>query len=1382
MSFSRGILGAALAALTTLIGGEAAYGLWGELSYMFFDGAPLPAEARAIAYGAFWLVQTLVAGGKSAGSKVLNLGRVAALVVGAYFFWSWNAGDASTVWEATMATMPSLSSPSAFVPSVPAEFWKHALMTTGVWMTLGSVLPDYAQRMSSAGRVAKGQIAWLPLLTACTALVASSMAQAPNLALYAVVATAALVTNATANFVGPMTALGGSSPGMGAAFAVSCAIACAAPLVMTWQQTVAAASWAVGVGSLLVAPVAGVMLADYWIMRGRVVDRSQLDANTGPGGVYHYLGGVNLRAIAAFLVGVAPDLISVARGASSLFGGSVSAAAMGADAFLSAYVVNMEYSSMIGFAVSFMAYLLFSVLFTPDSLKIARAEARRMRDEDDALAKELAAAKADPYVDGPSVTKYANAVASTASMATAGGSPKKNGGNREANVNAEPAMMAATSAVATEEPVQAATATPTFFVRGKKSAKNEFIVNSPTNSGGRPEPPDSDGDDVDDEAILTFYRAASDRVDAALRPAMASRADARNNLRMLAKERQIMLEGHVENKLVMSMQEVRYEVMQMNLLIAEAELAAAEIEQDLAEARAFFEAEVEDDVEEIEARLDRDPGTGRLADAVQEAVAERRARFATARRDAVDASGAARDAVAATRNAGEQADNAANELRAEDETRSLLRNWAVAVGTWELPPILDVPMLPMSDEEAAQRSKEDLRRSEYESKVRAERENESIRRREEDARRAAAEADIRRAEEEERRIQSREEERRRSAADEVQRLEALIQSVTDSLQTTKSSMSNTVNLRRAEEDANVEREDQRRDLAAADKARAQTEIKAAEEREAARRAEFERKVDTSAAQEKLRRAEELERREAWDAETAALEEEETKKRADEDAGREASLRKVYAARDNLAVVVDGISRRRSDALLAMRELMEEEARLRAEEDARRAAAERVINQAALDERGVLTAQEDERRSAENLRRMQAADAARERAALEQAKIAEEDARRGDADDAVRAAADDLEALERDVKARRANAENDAEARRRALVDMRESERRRRAVIEQDMAIAAESEARARAEEDARKQAAIDELAQMEATNAALLESEEKRRYEFKAETVRIIQENQRTLNEEEKRRAVAIASMKRALEEEDRRVKSEDDRRARAAADAKRAKETEEKRISDENARRTAADAAMKKSRVAGPTPCSRCASSWRRRLGSARRRTPGEPPPSASSTKPPSTSAACSPRRRTSDGPRRTSDGCKPPTPRANARRWSRPKSPRRMPAAATPTTPSAPRRTTSRRSNATSRPDAPTPRTTRKRAAGRSWTCGSPSAGAAPSSSRTWPSPRNPKLALEPRRMRESKRPSTNSRRWRRPTRLYSNRRRSDGTSSRRRRFESSRRTSAL
>jgi hypothetical protein len=70
---------------------------------------------------------------------------------------------------------------------------------------LGTVLPDYVQRMGDAGRVARGQIVWLPILTAAAALVASSLAQAPNLALYGVVAVASLVTNAAANTVGLCT-------------------------------------------------------------------------------------------------------------------------------------------------------------------------------------------------------------------------------------------------------------------------------------------------------------------------------------------------------------------------------------------------------------------------------------------------------------------------------------------------------------------------------------------------------------------------------------------------------------------------------------------------------------------------------------------------------------------------------------------------------------------------------------------------------------------------------------------------------------------------------------------------------------------------------------------------------------------------------------------------------------------------------------------------------------------------------------------------------------------------------------------------------------------------------------------------------------------------
>jgi hypothetical protein len=47
----------------------------------------------------------------------------------------------TTVWGATIAGLPAMSAgAAAFVPEVPVEFWKHAVMVAGVWMTLGGAL------------------------------------------------------------------------------------------------------------------------------------------------------------------------------------------------------------------------------------------------------------------------------------------------------------------------------------------------------------------------------------------------------------------------------------------------------------------------------------------------------------------------------------------------------------------------------------------------------------------------------------------------------------------------------------------------------------------------------------------------------------------------------------------------------------------------------------------------------------------------------------------------------------------------------------------------------------------------------------------------------------------------------------------------------------------------------------------------------------------------------------------------------------------------------------------------------------------------------------------------------------------------------------------
>ena len=83
----------------------------------------------------------MISTGASPANRLLLLSRAAVLAVGAYVGWSWNAGDAAAVWDATVASLPALSAGAAgFIPDLPAEFWKHAVMVSGVWMTLGRVL------------------------------------------------------------------------------------------------------------------------------------------------------------------------------------------------------------------------------------------------------------------------------------------------------------------------------------------------------------------------------------------------------------------------------------------------------------------------------------------------------------------------------------------------------------------------------------------------------------------------------------------------------------------------------------------------------------------------------------------------------------------------------------------------------------------------------------------------------------------------------------------------------------------------------------------------------------------------------------------------------------------------------------------------------------------------------------------------------------------------------------------------------------------------------------------------------------------------------------------------------------------------------------------
>jgi len=63
-------------------------------------------------------------------------------------------------------------------------------------------------------------------------------------------------------------------------------------------------TWLTGYGALL-GPIAGILIADYWIVRGTVI---KVDELYREGGIYSYGRGWNPAAFIAFAIGVLPNL------------------------------------------------------------------------------------------------------------------------------------------------------------------------------------------------------------------------------------------------------------------------------------------------------------------------------------------------------------------------------------------------------------------------------------------------------------------------------------------------------------------------------------------------------------------------------------------------------------------------------------------------------------------------------------------------------------------------------------------------------------------------------------------------------------------------------------------------------------------------------------------------------------------------------------------------------------------------------------------------------------------------------------------------------------------------------------------------------------------
>ena len=135
----------------------------------------------------------------------------------------------------------------------------------------------------------------------------------PVVALIALVALliATLNTNVAANVVSPSNDFSNLRPSLISFRTGGLITGVLGVMMMPWKLmsdfSAYIFGWLVGYSGLL-GPIAGIMIADYFLVR-----RSALDVNDlyRRGGVYEYTGGVNYRAIGALVAGIVIALIGL---------------------------------------------------------------------------------------------------------------------------------------------------------------------------------------------------------------------------------------------------------------------------------------------------------------------------------------------------------------------------------------------------------------------------------------------------------------------------------------------------------------------------------------------------------------------------------------------------------------------------------------------------------------------------------------------------------------------------------------------------------------------------------------------------------------------------------------------------------------------------------------------------------------------------------------------------------------------------------------------------------------------------------------------------------------------------------------------------------------
>ena len=332
-ALARALVACGWFGINSWIGGSAIYAALNIVSNNLYAGPPLPVlginTAQFFCFLLFWGTHFYFIRHGTESIRLLQILAAPFLLLMGLLLLAWAYTRANGFGA-------MLSAPSAFAPGGPkaAQLWPQVAASltamVGFWATLALNICDFTRFSHSQKDQLLGQSIGLPLpmalfsfigvaVTSATVVIfgkaiwqptdlAAQLGGAGALVALAVICVCTLTVNMAANVVSPSYDFSNLWPAKISFTGGGFITAIIGVAIFPWRLLESAGTyiyaWLVGYSALL-GPIAGIMIADYFIVRKQKLVVEDLFRH---GGRYDGTNGWNLKGVAALAIGVAPNV------------------------------------------------------------------------------------------------------------------------------------------------------------------------------------------------------------------------------------------------------------------------------------------------------------------------------------------------------------------------------------------------------------------------------------------------------------------------------------------------------------------------------------------------------------------------------------------------------------------------------------------------------------------------------------------------------------------------------------------------------------------------------------------------------------------------------------------------------------------------------------------------------------------------------------------------------------------------------------------------------------------------------------------------------------------------------------------------------------------